>query len=31
LNFIQGNFGEPETVAQVPSVDCIFLFDVLRR
>ncbi len=29
LNFIQGNFGEIETIAQVPQVDCIFLFDVL--
>ena len=29
LRFIKGNFGEPETVAQVPRVDCIFLFDVL--
>jgi hypothetical protein len=29
LTLIQGNFGDPAVIAQVPSVDCIFLFDVL--
>jgi len=29
LNIIQGNFGEHETIAQVPEVDVVFLFDVL--
>jgi hypothetical protein len=29
LTLIQGNFGDPDVVAQVPEVDCIFMFDVL--
>lgn len=29
LTLIQGNFGDPEVAAQVPQVDCVFMFDVL--
>jgi len=29
LTFRQGNFGDPEVIAELPQLDCIFLFDAL--